>query len=242
MKRLPLHPRLARMLLEGRGSRDVALACALLSERHAPARHPATTTSDLLSAVDDQQALPPHIREVAHRLADAARDAIDDRSGAVDVDPASPANARSLTREQKQERGFLRAIFAGYPDRVARRRATGSPKFLLASGHGAVLGRESGVRDAEFLVAVDVQAGRRGEIGEATIRMASAIDPEWLGRGTGGLLGCRSTTNSIRRPGAFARSSVSCMGRSSSPSGRRMSIRKSRPACWPAPTMRRDGR
>jgi ATP-dependent RNA helicase HrpB len=189
MKRLPLHPRLARMLLEGRGSRDVALACALLSERHAPARHPPTTTSDLLSAVDDQQALPPHVREVARRLADAARDAIDDRSGAVDVDRASPADARSLTREQGQEHGFLRAIFAGYPDRVARRRATGSPKFLLASGHGAVLGRESGVRDAEFLVAVDVQAGRRGEIGEATIRMASAIDPEWLGRGTGGLLG-----------------------------------------------------
>src|SRR5450756_426600 len=74
-----------------------------------------------------------------------------------------------------RERGFLRAIFAGYPDRVARRRSPGSPKFLLASGHGAVLGRESGVRDAEFIVAVDVQAGRRGEAAEATIRMASAI-------------------------------------------------------------------
>src|SRR5262249_34055677 len=30
------------------------------------------------------------------------------------------------------------------------------------------------------LVAVDVQAGRRGEMAEATIRIASAIDPSWL--------------------------------------------------------------
>jgi ATP-dependent helicase HrpB len=168
MKRIPLHPRLARMLLEGEGSGDVALACALLSERHMSPRHPATTTSDLLSAVDDQQALPPHVRDVARRLTDIAKDAIEDTSGAGDSD---------------RERGFLRAIFAGYPDRVARRRSPGSPKFLIASGHGAVLGRESGVRDAEFIVAVDVQAGRRGEVVEATIRMASAIEPEWLGRG-----------------------------------------------------------
>ena len=170
MKRLPLHPRLARMLLEGEGSRAVALACALLSERHMSPRHPATTTSDLLSAVDDQQALPPHVRDVARRLTDIAKDAIDDTRGAGD---------------SNRERGFLRAIFAGYPDRVARRRSPGSPKFLLASGHGAVLGRESGVRDAEFIVAVDVQAGRRGEAAEATIRLASAVDPAWLGGGHG---------------------------------------------------------
>jgi ATP-dependent RNA helicase HrpB len=167
MNRLPLHPRLARMLLQGRGSREVALACALLSERHASARHPATTSSDLLSAVDHQQALPPHVRDVARRLADIAAGALDGAS--------APGDA-----------GFPHAIFTGYPDRVARRRAPGSPKFLLASGHGAVLGRESGVRDAEYIVAMDVQAARRGETAEATIRMASAIDPEWLSRGAHG--------------------------------------------------------
>ena len=52
--------------------------------------------------------------------------------------------------------------------------------MLLASGHGAVLAPESGVRDAEFLVALDVQAGRRGEGSEARIRMASAVEREWL--------------------------------------------------------------
>lgn len=170
MQRLPLHPRLARMLLEGGGSRLVALACAFLSERHTLPRHPATTASDLLSAVDDPHAIPPHVRDVARRLADLAHDAMGGQAAQGDDT-------------------FLRAIFAGYPDRVARRRGPGSAKFLLAAGHGAVLGRDSGVRDAEFIVAVDVQAGRRGEAAEATIRMASAIDPEWLGRGTRGLRG-----------------------------------------------------
>ena len=169
MKRLPLHPRLARVVIEADGTREAALACALLSERHSSARHPATTSSDLLSAVDDERALPPHVRDVARRLHDLAS--------------SSGGSARPGAPEAGREAAFLRAIFAGYPDRVARRRAPGSPKFLLASGHGAVLGRESGVREAEFIVAVDVQAARRGETAEATIRLASAIDAAWLNDG-----------------------------------------------------------
>jgi ATP-dependent helicase HrpB len=161
MTRMPLHPRLARMLLEARGRGDVALACALLSERHAMPRHAATTTSDLLSALGDGHSVAAHVRDVARRLSDAAREAA----------PSRPADG---------EEPFLRAVFSGYPDRVARRREPGSARFLLASGHGAVLGRESGVRDAPFIVAVDVQAGRRGDGAEATIRMASAIEPAWL--------------------------------------------------------------
>jgi ATP-dependent helicase HrpB len=163
MKRLPLHPRLARMLVESGGARPVALACALLSERHALPPHPATTTSDLLSAIDAAAALPPHVKEVAARLVGYTKDTKD-------------------TKDTKElgEDAFRRAIFSGYPDRVARRRAPGSPRFLLASGHGATLGRESGVRDADLVVAIDVQAGRRGENAEAIIRMASAVDRTWL--------------------------------------------------------------
>lgn len=174
MQRIPVHPRLARMLLESRGLREVALACALLSERHAAPRRSANTTSDLLSAVDDAAGLPPHVRDVGHRLAQIAGDI-----GTTEVHQ----------ERSDRERLFLRAIFAGYPDRVARRRERGSPRFLLASGHGAVLGRESGVLDAEFIVAIDVQAGKRGEGAEATIRIASAIEAEWVRHGIDGSSG-----------------------------------------------------
>jgi len=169
MKRLPVHPRLARMLIDADGSHAVALACALLSERRAAIPHPPTTASDLLSAVGDAHLLPAHVRDVARRLASLA-------SGANADGGAGSWRAAARAEED----AFLHAVFAGYPDRVARRREAGSPRFLLASGHGAVLARESGVRDADFIVAVDVQAGRRGEGAEAAVRAASAIDPAWL--------------------------------------------------------------
>jgi ATP-dependent helicase HrpB len=164
LKRLPLHPRLARMLVDSGGREDVARACALLSERHALPAHPATTESDLLAA-GDERSLPRHVRDVARRLAAAASAELD-----------------RVDHDTDDQRVLLRAVLAGYPDRVARRRSPGAARFLLASGHGAVLGRESGVRNAEFIVAVDVQAGPAGEGSEATIRIASAIEPEWLPR------------------------------------------------------------
>src|SRR4029079_12590108 len=74
MKRLPLHPRLSRMLLESGGAPEIALAAALLSERHVLPRHPETTVSDLLSAVDERTAIAPHVREIARRIGDLAGD------------------------------------------------------------------------------------------------------------------------------------------------------------------------
>jgi ATP-dependent helicase HrpB len=161
MQALPLNPRLSAILLAAGGAREAALACALLSERSLQPSNRAgtvpTTTSDLFGAVERERDLPPHVRRVADRLQELL------------------AGGRTL-----DETAFRRALLAGYPDRVARRRAPGSPRVLLASGHGAVVGPESGVRDGEFLLAIDVSAGRRGEGSEARIRIASLIEREWL--------------------------------------------------------------
>jgi ATP-dependent helicase HrpB len=160
MQRLPIHPRLSRMLLEAAGAPDVALACAVLSERPSPIRStavPATASSDLFDMIDRRA--PAAAVRVAERLQRLVPDAASVPAGDV------------LLR---------RALLMGYPDRVARRRVPGSPRFLLASGHGAVLAAESAVRNAEFIVALDVVAGTRGEISEARIRIASAIELAWL--------------------------------------------------------------
>jgi ATP-dependent helicase HrpB len=84
----------------------------------------------------------------------------------------------------------LRAILSGYPDRVAQRRQPGAPECLLASGTGATLARESGVRDGEFLVAIDVTATSWRKVlaernsrvagAEPRIRIASRVEREWL--------------------------------------------------------------
>ncbi len=158
MQRVPLHPRLARMLIEAGGARPAALACALLSERHFIPPRLETTTSDLLSAVGRERDLPPHVVRVAAELSRPFDDA-----------PATLDDA-----------AFRRAVLSGFPDRVAKRRSPGSPRVVLSSGHGGALAPESGVTGAEFLVALDVQAGRRGEGSEARIRLASAIDRDWL--------------------------------------------------------------
>jgi ATP-dependent helicase HrpB len=177
-RKLPLHPRLGRMMVAGGGARSVARACALLSERHLLPPSAATTTSDLLSALDRWRELPPHVHQAARQIADF---------GFRDAD--SMANPQSAIRNPQfdiDEVSFRRAILAGYPDRVAQRREPHGTSFLLATGTGATLGRESGVRDAELIVALDVHAQRLDGARrlqpsvDPLIRMASRTEREWL--------------------------------------------------------------
>ena len=168
MQRIPLHPRLARMLLAADGARSMAQACALLSERHFIPARTHTTTSDLLSAIDDWRNVPPHVQRVAREIEEIA----------AKVTGSVGSGFSRTSRAVLDEAGFRRAVFAGYPDRVAQRREAGLPRVRLASGAGAVLASESGVRDGEFLVALDVRALQRAD--DAAIRVASLVEREWL--------------------------------------------------------------
>ena len=165
IRRLPLPPRLARVLAEAGASPRAAAACALLSERRGgmgPPGAASSTDSDVLALVDRLGDAPGPVRQAARELLYVAERLAGDRPVATD-DPS-----------------VRRALLAGYPDRVARRREAGSPRLVLATGHGAVLGRESGVREGELLVALDVVAGRAGPGSEALVRVASRIEREWL--------------------------------------------------------------
>ncbi len=155
MRRLPLHPRLARLLLAARRTARAARVCACLSDgtRLRVAAAGETRDSDL-DVFGDANELPLHLRQVAQQLTDP--------------------HAGDLSDED-----LRRAVLAAYPDRVAQRRGAGQDAFLLASGTGATLARESGVRHAEFVVAVDVSGATRPG-GEPLIRLASAVEPEWL--------------------------------------------------------------
>jgi len=157
MQRLPLHPRLARMLVAANGAWQVAQACALLAERHLLPARTASTTSDLLSAIDQWSSLPPHVRKIAD-----------------DIVPGSSRTPRISDED------FRRAILAGYPDRVAQRRAPRSPRVLLSSGAGGVVTPQSGVTGGEFLVALDVQASTRPNEPDARVRLASLVERDWL--------------------------------------------------------------
>lgn len=156
MARLAVHPRLARILIEAGGALEAAIACAMLADRQLLPHHPPATTCDLLAGIESQ--LPPHVARNAREL------------------------QRSFggARPRIGEVALRRALVAGYPDRVAKRRAPRERRVLLSSGHGAVIGPESGVHDGEFVLALDVQSGRRGDPSEARIRIASVVEKEWL--------------------------------------------------------------
>jgi ATP-dependent helicase HrpB len=92
---------------------------------------------------------------------------------------AAAARLRLEGARAEDDASLRHALFLGYADRVAWRRAAGSPRLLLASGTGALLGRESGVVSGDFLVAHELGATPASG-GEAIVRTATRIEAEWL--------------------------------------------------------------
>ncbi|MBI5510470.1 MAG: ATP-dependent helicase HrpB [Deltaproteobacteria bacterium] len=191
MAELPLHPRHGRLLLEAeqRGCLEEAiLAVAVLGERDVRLERGPTKVvagSDLMELVETLRAAaasrlqadqlrarglspgPVHaVRQVQAQLARLMR-----RSATAGRGGAAPDRAAAL--------GL--AVLAGYPDRVARRRdGHGRPELLLAGGGSAVLDPSSVVQDSEWMVAVEAEVRERERGRAPKVRLASAIEPEWL--------------------------------------------------------------
>ncbi|TMB13406.1 MAG: ATP-dependent helicase HrpB [Deltaproteobacteria bacterium] len=158
--KLPLHPRLARLAVEAarRGYReDGCTAAALLDERDArgKATLAPTGSSDVLDLLERRRS--PRAEQARAQL----------------LRLAPPDGPRSGTRDE----AILISVLAGFPDRVAKRRGA---DLLLASGGAAQLSTESAVRDAGLLVAVEAEERRTGNRARVLVRVASAIEPEWL--------------------------------------------------------------
>ncbi len=167
MRRLPLPPRLSRVLLETGGGRRAAELCATLSEP-APVKRgiAATTESDVLSRLADFRRAPVSLRRAADQI---------ERIAAALLPPRPGGDAVEATDEE-----LRRALLAGFADRLARRREPGSNRLLLANGHGGRLADESGVREGEWLVAVALRAAPRGKGAEALVEVASRVEKKWL--------------------------------------------------------------
>lgn len=157
MAQAPLEPRLARLVLDAAHRRvpeDGALVAALLSlGARLPQEPHKHTASDLFVLMEGS--FPPDTR----RLASSVRSAL-----------------RLPAQQGQSDEALQMAVLAAFPDRVAARRP--NDELLLAGGGSAVLARSSTVRDARFLVTLDIED--RKERGLPLVRLASAIEPEWL--------------------------------------------------------------
>jgi len=187
MARLPVHPRLGRMLVEGKrlghGER-AALGAALLSERdpflrqnvgerRRTASH--TSDSDLLDRIAALEAFEKSWvvdSELGTLHRGGAQTVLRVRDRLMRQLPGGSAGSEIVSADE----AVLRSALAGYPDRVARRRETGSRRGVMVGGRGVRLADTSAVDQAELFVCLDIE----GSHAEALVRQASAVKREWL--------------------------------------------------------------
>jgi ATP-dependent helicase HrpB len=71
-------------------------------------------------------------------------------------------------------------IFRGFPDRLARQSEEKPGRYVLVGGRGAALSDRSAVHNEPLVVAVRLDAGKRGPRSEASIQWASAVEAPWV--------------------------------------------------------------
>ncbi|HEY1628684.1 MAG TPA: helicase-related protein, partial [Tepidisphaeraceae bacterium] len=170
MASLPVHPRLARLLISA-AEEDLleqgAAMAALLSEKDVLplSREKVPTTnadSDLLMRLDAMNDSPSvmRVRDELMRVGKSIR----------------PTKAKKHDAHQ----AMLRLALVAYPDRVCRRRENDPAAAVMVGGGGVRLAGESVVRKHEFFVALDARQDDRNTNREAMVRIASGIEAAWL--------------------------------------------------------------
>ena len=147
---LPLHPRLAHMLLVA-GAQAAPLA-ALLAERD-PLRGAATVDlTQRMAAIAGRRDLPEANRATVDRIR---------------------VEARRLARGVPVQPPLSLAAMAAlaYPDRIGLRRKGDAPRFILSGGKGAVIPAFDPLAGQRLIVATDLD----GDAREAKVRLAVAL-------------------------------------------------------------------
>ncbi|WP_437187668.1 ATP-dependent helicase HrpB [Planctomicrobium sp. SH668] len=192
---LPVHPRIARMLIAGHQegvTRRAAWLAALLEERDpffrprsgghsggAPrtvsSHHSQSDVLDRLAALEEAErgGSSEFPWGVLNRGAARQIGRVRDQLLQYLKDLKLPTGTGASTSDDEV---LSRALVAAFPDRVAKRRSPGSDKGLMVGGRGIKLAPQSSVRSGELLLCVDVDAGKT----DALVRQASLIQPEWL--------------------------------------------------------------
>jgi ATP-dependent helicase HrpB len=186
LARLPVSPRAAAVLLEAAALdvvEDASLAMALLEDDRAlqslqPRGTATTTDSDLQvlleRAHDDRRLRELHqaARELAHLL--------DADGPSATASPTSTTMATTMGTGRSSERPWAarlkRALLAGFPDRVCRRRRRGEPDAVMVGNRGVRLLPESGVVDEALFLALSLE----GSGAASLVRVAEGIDEPLL--------------------------------------------------------------
>lgn len=183
MAELPMHPRLAAMVLAALGTPNAALACdvaALLSERDILRSTGAPLDADLALRV---QVL--HDKRAGERGGGLLANAGIDRDAVRRVRAESGRLARQLRirldERQLPDTSELGLLLArAYPDRIAQRRAGSRARYVLRNGRGAELSAGQSLFDAPYIVAANLDdAGADGRIFLAAVLTIDELRAEF---------------------------------------------------------------
>jgi ATP-dependent helicase HrpB len=195
---MPLHPRLGRLMSDamdaGLGETGAALA-AILSEKdiaivegrpheRVARTHGQSDVTQRLAMLEkaEQSRFGAYLREegIDPEAARQVARVRDELQRIVSMPGAKRAGGSAMEDEGFEEEAIGRLVLAAYPDRVCRRRSSDGQSAVMVGGAGARLANESVVKTAEYFVAVDARADDRNRASEAIVRIASAIQPDWL--------------------------------------------------------------
>jgi ATP-dependent helicase HrpB len=186
--RMPLHPRLGRLVL-----RSEELACtslgadlaAILSER------------DMMRGCSSDPASSDNNADITERL-----DALHTwRMGKKTPTGSDIWTLRTIERTSRQLMRLIktthgrsrqennrpdlvpRLLLSAYPDRIAKRREQADGRFVLSQGRGIRLPATSSLAKSPFIIAVSLDAGEKAE---GTVHMAEPLDEELIRQECGG--------------------------------------------------------
>jgi len=153
LMRLPLHPRLSRMIAAANDRGDGRAACitAALLGSGQRSQH-----NDLLAAIDEP-------------LGDAAQQQLRHLLRLV-----HPSSQQKLRQQKHDDDALLEAVLMGFPDRVAQRKA--GNQAMLSNGTAAEIVGDS--PPFPFFVALDAED--RTEKPLPQVRLVARVEPEWL--------------------------------------------------------------
>ena len=208
MLRYPVHPRLARLLVEARRRGIAGLgtaAAAILGERplrrgSAPheRRNEDAAAADVLADIERLEAVRRGAgsRRTSFGAAGGEEDGSSSRAASHGLDRGAVRQVEQVRRQLAElvprdapasrapEEDLCTALLVAFPDRVARVEARGGQpdRLVMAAGGEAELSPDSVVHGARFVVAVAAEQrhepGRRAP--RTVVRSAAAIEPEQL--------------------------------------------------------------
>jgi ATP-dependent helicase HrpB len=162
MALLPLHPRLAGLLVRaaesGCGPLGADLAAILAERSFIRGQRELTATS---SDLHDRLEILLKWRRYPGQM-----------NGAPDLDPATLRGVERLSQQLRRIAAISgettlpsldkvsQLAAAAFPDRIARQREPGSRRYLLANGTGGELDARSGIVDAPYIVVTSMDGGR----------------------------------------------------------------------------------